>query len=860
MNTYIDITSKYLKVQKKRSILTVLGIILSVALLTGTCTILMSIWDKMYRDAVADNGDYYAYYSDLSSETAQKLKNHVNVKAYGAAVDRGFGIICENEVRGSKGQTPYKFFKVDAMDKAATEMLHINVVKGRLPQSPNEIAVDEWTLRYLPGAPGIGQSIKLDLGARKTKDGKGTLREYELAENEVFEKSETKVFTIVGLTKQKFVLSSNFARAVTYVDNSKLDPSFKYRVYIKTETQRDIRKNISSMAKDLKISAQSIKFNEGVLRYLAQSGNDNINSTLISFGTFFMIIIMIATVAVIYNAFNISVLERISQFGLLRCVGATPSQIRRLVLREALILSAIGIPIGLFLGTLAMKIIFWTFSIVASELPFADLKVIISPYIIVLSILLELVTVFISAIGPARKASKVSPIEAVRNTGNLRKEKLRRISKARVAGMVLGAEGWIAWKNLGRNRKRVWITVFSMVISIILFIVSSSFLDLAIKSGAAGEEDIPDFSIYSRDGGDVRISDDEYRAIKDFDGLEFFYKVSSTNAYALIHESKLNSSYKDYIKSISGKQDGKIKLYNNEFKTYGDEALNVLKKYLKQGHIDIGQLNGENGVIIVKTTSQYIKDDKKTAVFDVAGINPGDEIEIGLKSDSNETKKVKVMAVLSQNVLQSKYNENCGFSIITTEKIYSLLTGSAENPKNISIQMKQGVDTSKVKKYLEELTEKYEGLEVIDYGDRAKNGRATYFVLGILLYGFIAIISLIGCINIFNTISTNIILRTRELAIIKAVGMTGGGIKRLVYLESIYFCIFAAIIGGTVGSILSKAMFSLLDRVKEFEWSIPWNSIAISVLGMVMVSLFSASLPLRRINNGVIVENIRVEQ
>lgn len=178
-----------------------------------------------------------------------------------------------------------------------------------------------------------------------------------------------------------------------------------------------------------------------------------------------MALIIVSTIAVIYNAFNISVIERISQFGLFRSIGATPKQIKNLVYREAFLLTVIAIPLGFGLGVIAMKVVLYIISLIQDDIAlFENMKISISPIVFLVTSVLASITVFLSARGPARRASKVSPLEAIKNTKDVKKEKIKKTGNTRIIRKLFGIEGEIAYKNLNRNKKRFIITVFSMVL------------------------------------------------------------------------------------------------------------------------------------------------------------------------------------------------------------------------------------------------------------------------------------------------------------------------------------------------------------------------------------------------------------
>lgn len=183
--------------------------------------------------------------------------------------------------------------------------------------------------------------------------------------------------------------------------------------------------DISDTVKELKGTFKNVGTNEEYIRLLGEGESKDINSALYSIAAFIIGIVVIATVAVIYNSFQISVVEGIKQFGLLRAVGATPAQIRSIVLREATVMSLIGIPIGLLSGVFAIFVVSQVFKMMSNS-AFEQLNVVISYKILGISALVGLVSIYVSALIPARFASKISPLTAISSRNSIVKEKIRK--------------------------------------------------------------------------------------------------------------------------------------------------------------------------------------------------------------------------------------------------------------------------------------------------------------------------------------------------------------------------------------------------------------------------------------------------
>ncbi|MCQ4923404.1 ABC transporter permease [Tissierella carlieri] len=874
MRSYKEITYRYLKGQRNRTLLTILGIILSVALVSAIGTIIVSARGALITEAIRENGSYHAKFAEMDKDNINKMTNHVGVSEVGVGKLEGAAIVketTEEEKEEYRWDIPYRYIEIEGLEEEAIEMLPFNLKEGRIPKAPDEIAIEYWMASYFDKEVKLGDKIKLTMGNRiigndeETQDG-------QIVRKETFEKTGEKEYTVVGFIKPQYIWKGNLVtKGITGLD-SRVEEG-NYNAYIKIPNIKDAYEKITSIAKDLGKTEEDFEYNYRVLRLYAESMSQTFDRSMVVLLIFVVGLIIVSTIAVIYNAFNISVLERIAQFGLLRSVGATPNQIRGIVLKEALILSIIGIPIGLFSGVFAMRVVLYIISLLKSDIYlFKDMKITISGAVFLISTITGLVTVFLSAIGPARRAGKVSALEAVRNTGSFKKEKFKKIQNSILVRRILGVEGEIAYKNLRRNRKRFIITVFSMVISISLFITFSSFSDFMFKMGIVESKDMGDFSIY----GDIDDKSEEiYTELRNIKDIKRVYKVKFNNGEALIEESRISKKMIEMAPFLfEKKRDNLIRINNVQVSTIGDENFETLKGLLKEGTLDVNRLNKENGVLVINSTYAYNQKTDRNSLMEGYKLKVGDKIpytSYDLNKERVEPvyKELTVVGVLEKGILDKEYNPNGSINIITTESVLENLLKTDDEDfddaevgryrTNMYIEMAENGSIESVKAYLDDLEEATPGLHYIDYAESAKENRVASIIVSIFLYGFVAIITLISSINIINTISTNIILRTKEIAMIKAVGMTQSGIKRMVALESLFYGIYAAIFGGVIGTGLSYILFNILMKIREFQWIIPWKNIAIACVGATIIALLSGAYPLKRINDKIIVESMKAE-
>ncbi len=736
---------------------------------------------------------------------------------------------------------------MEGYDGSSLELLPFNLIEGRFPQTNKEIVIEKWITKYLGEDIKIGDQINLNMGHRRVDE----------SDNEIsFDFMQGKEYNIVGFIQPRIMWSGNLVtHGITGLGE---ETQGSFNAYVKLADIKNAQEKLEGIAENIGYDIQEIEYNDRVLRLSAESTDQLLNNRLWTLVLFIVGIIIISTIAVIYNSFNISVLERVSQFGLLRSIGATPTQIRGIVLREAFSLSVIGIPIGILSGIGSMKIVFYIigrFNFDANF--FREMEANLSWTVLLISTIIGIITVFLSAIGPARKAAKVSPLEAVRNAGSIKKESFKRVKNSFIVRRLLGIEGEIAYKNLRRNRKRFYITVFSMVISISLYITFSSFSDYMFKAGAIDSTFSGNYSINMNDQEEFEKVYWELKGIKDIDRI---FKISGVNGEALLEENKISKDLKEEVSYIlSDKKDDFIRIHNNNLYTLGDENLELLEEHLEQGSLEA--LDKEYGVLVVNNTYVW-KEHGSRKLMEGFHVNTGDTIPFGnYGGEDVEYKELEVVGVLDQSIIDEGYNINAGLIIITTEDNFKRILGedSAHNNR-MMIEMIENSDPTPIKAYLEEKQEGNPFFNYMDYAQWAEANRMTNVIMSIFLYGFVTLITLISSINIINTISTNIILRTKEISMIKAVGMTQGSIKRMVALESLFYGIFAAIIGGAIGIGLSYGLFGIVTGISDFQWAVPWGNVAIACLGATIVALLSGSYPLKRINEGIIVENMKVDE
>ncbi|MBS4538372.1 FtsX-like permease family protein [Clostridium sp. D2Q-11] len=824
---YKQLTKKYLKSNKKRAILTIVGIILSVALISSIGLFLKGMQDAQIEDMRNTYGSYHLHYDNVDRELIEKISNHPKVGRSGTYnIESEF--ILDEEIN---------VLEIGATNKAL-ELFPAKVKRGRLPEEKGEVAIEGWLLRHINPNADVGGNINVN----------------------------NRAYRLVGILENNITEQINNRSIILTRNNYTEDKEAILLAEVSPKT------NLKSAVEELEALGKEGQVQKNI-NLLAMQGATRGDEGF--FGLYMVVaviiaIVVISTIAVIYNSFQISVMERIKEFGLLRAVGTTPKQIRKLILREATLLSLIGIPIGLLFGIVAIYSISLVFRLIGGE----DLIIIkpsISPVILGGSGMIGLFSIYLSALLPAIFAGRISPLVAISNRKSITKEKIKRRKGPiiKIIRKTLGFEGELAYKNIKRNRKRYRITVFSIVISVMLFITFKSFIDMSFSiTDSMGETENVHFSVVRDVQGtekDIRIEEDIIEKIKDIPTVNKIYNVYQD--YQFDMEIDKNSELKE-IQAL-GQQiyrdsdaEDKTKVYGN-INIYDKEAFEDTKEYVESGNIDIDELNKENGVILIRRNRIYNYNSEKTYYGPVADIKVGDEIDVIQEMYQREEKNravgetLKVVAIIEQEVFSYRGHHEY-LKLITSEEVAKkLMEEKTIKPINLNIVL-DNKDSEKVAVAdIENAIKNNPNLNIINHIDNNRRGKSGELMVQILLYGFVVVVSLIGSVNIINTLTTNILLRKREFATIRSVGLTHKGLRKMIVLEGMLYGVMGIIYGAIVGTLLSFVLYKGLGDMREFSWSIPWSTIGIATIATLMIGYLSVQYPLAKVKNDNLIETIR---
>ncbi|MCI9015697.1 MAG: FtsX-like permease family protein [Clostridia bacterium] len=593
--------------------------------------------------------------------------------------------------------------------------------------------------------------------------------------------------------------------------------------------------------------------------YKGVNGTDEFTKMLYTVSGILITVIAIGSILVIYNSFAISVSERKKQFGMLSSVGATKKQIKKAVIYEGAILGIIGIPLGIISGVGGMGV---TLKIVNNLLQplFNDnllnweLKLVISWEAIIIAIFLITITIYLSVIIPARRASKISPIEAIRQNDDIKiKSKKLRIPK--FMKKLFKIEGEIALKNLKRSKKRYRTTVISLIISIVLFISVSGFIEYMYEGFDTLYATVDyDYSILIYGEKDEQRKEEIKNKIKNLpsieklsiqNGMYTYTKVTQDRISKKMLQAKDNKELSLMFKNIYDETQNK---YNIEVRVIALEE-ETLQQYKKE--VGVSELKDNQAILI-----NYV-DMLRTAKIEGNLTNHQEKEKINILKENKEI-PIEIIKVTDKMPFAIKNQNVPGLIIIISqEQMQQLL--KEEDQEIITTVYMTAKDDKILEEELKKLEENYTDIYFQNIKEEMQQQQNLKLIIQIFLYGFITLISLIGISNIFNTISTNIALRRREFAMLKSIGMTDKSFKKMLNLECIFYGTKSLLYGIPLGSAICYFINQGFANMIEFVYQLPWKSIIISVISVYIIVFITMIYSSRKIKKENIIDVLRNE-
>ena len=851
MNILKKLTLKSLKLNKKRTIVTIIGIMLSTALICAVAGMITSVQKTLINYAKSHSGNYHVCFKNIPNDELKYIKGNKNVQDYFLSKNVGYGKLekVENEYK------PYIF--VMEYDKKGLEQGGVTLLEGRMPENSNEIVIPEHLIKSGRINYTIGEKITLNLGKRQTKDGLELTQEdalltdeSEKTESSSTSKSETEdleeivdtkehTYTIVGIIERSNYkgiegFSAPGYTAISYMDNENdINTANISVLYSNLKDFQKKTEDIKSVIEKNIGSSVTVSYNSSLIDY--EGGvSDTTMASLYSVGAVVIVIIILSSVFVIRNSFSISVSEKTKQYGMLSSIGATKKQIKKSVLYEGFYIGIIGIPLGILCGMLAVVILLQVVNVLLGDSLNEKCVFSIPILAIIASIVISAITIYLSCILPARRASKISPIEAIRGNDDI-KIKAKKVKTSKITKKLFGIGGAIASKNLKRNKKKYRTTVISLVVSISIFISLSSFLDYGGKI----------VNVYYKDlGYDISVYDgtvENYNEIIKLDNVEEYSYSYMTEGSVDIN--KYGSEFGKRIAKDSKETNSiTIVLINNDY----------FKKFIE--HLGIQSTNYKDIAILEDDAYEYI--DEKTVFENYYSLKTGDSIDITLTNGEKRTVKISKKTDERPMGYKNVYS-NGGYLFVSEDFIQDKSDEKSFHMGSLVIKSQNPDELENEINNLKKTNNLYSKLYINNISKYVEENKKIILLISIFLYGFIAVITLIGVTNIFNTITTNMILRSKEFANLKSVGMTTKEFNRMIRLESILYGLKSLLIGIPLGLIGSYCIYNGIAKGLDFGYILPLKSIIIAIIFVFIIVGLTMKYSLNKINKQNIIETIR---
>ena len=846
MSILNDLTIKNLKLNKKRTIVTIVGIILSTALMVGIGLLFSSFQDYMIRETISYNGKYEAEYGDVSLD---KL-NSIDKKDFSYFYQKPIGF---SKFDSANEYKPYIY--ISSVDKEYFKELHL--ISGRFAENDSELVISNHINTNGGASYKIGDIITLKYGERVI-EGVNTLANNEYYEEETLNIVGEKTYTIVGIVERSNFEDYSASGYSTFTLDMN-DKEGTVNVFVMFNNKKKIIKQSEDLAKKLGYD-NAISYNSTLLALYGESTYGNIMKSMITMIIIMLSLVSIGCIVVIYNSFAISVMERKKEFGLLSSIGATKKQLSYTIFFEALIEGTIGIILGIGGAYIGIGTVILIINNLIGDILVLKLNLVTNIMFIIIPVIFMILVIFISALVPSRRAAKVSPIEAIRQNDDIKINK-KKIKTGRLINKLFGIEGEIALKNIKRNKKKYRVTIVSLFISIVLFISFSSYMNYTIDTASSVMGEVPyDYQIsYFGDDNDIDALDKISEIIKSNDVKE--YVSYSASNLSIIGNYTYSDEYLDFYKSAYG-DDGIKALTNLKYQYISIYILDDISynKYKELIGLD------KDSVILLNKFKGVSYGNNKRVNYDIPVINNGDiNIKICNFDDNDEdvdttkycNKKIDNIFITNKSFdLIEEFSYMSDFKLIVNKKLYDNISDSGTHYTQFNIISD---NTDNIDKLTKEL-DKYDNVNYTNVKESMKQANNMILVIKILMYGFIGLVTLIGVTSVFNTISTSMALRKREFAVLRSIGLTRKGFNKILFFESLFFGLKSLIYAIPVSlGVTIIIHYALADMMSINSIVIPWKAIIISIVSVFVIVLLTMMYSTSKIKKHNIIEQIREE-
>lgn len=866
MDVLKKLTLRTMRLNPGRTVVTIIAVILSTALITAVADMAESFRASMVAYERAESGDFHYAFYDVSQEDRVYFEQNRNIAKLGHVQFAGYALLEESR----NPEMPY--LCVQALDENGAKATAVHLREGRLPREAGELAVSSRLISNGGVDVHVGDVLVLNMGLRQANDGSALNQKNPYMEGEEqFIPQEQVTCTVVGIVERSTYLESfsgpGYA-AITWLEPDTVQGTVD--IYA-TYTEKALKNRQQVTAGLMGISdALYQKYAEGLIeteeerqQVTAVASQVGCNTYLLkwqllefSYGTKRMLyamagiaigVIILTSVFCIRTSFSISLTEKMRLYGMLSSVGVTRRQMRRLVYQEAAVLGLCGIPLGLLCGIGAMAALVRLAGGLLKQSTGISLVYVISVPAVLFSLVLSVIMILLSAGQSARMAARVSPISAIR--GNT-KQGIRR-KDVRIPGLIgklFGVGGVIACKNLRRARSKYRAAVAAIVISTALFIGMTTFVRIGflLSNMHYGSSDWQLF-ISLGAGGDYQK--ETYQKALEIAGMDGIEQAEIRRLSYDIRVPDDQVPFDDqYVREIPWAKGGEQTF---SYVSIGEEAFAAYCKELGLSAEQVGER-----AILMAGYEETLEEDGRTRYYEgiMYDYQPGDVITGVMSRQENKTVQVPIVLQTDRRPMCLEQYYGGAFLLVSDawmdshpDLIYPGISMyiRCEDPDGIEAAIDPDIANA------------ISG--ITNQAEEYRKTRSAYLLVAIFLYGFIAVIALIGVTNIFNTITTSMELRAREFAMLRSVGMTSRELRRMLRLETLFYGGKALVMGITAGLLLSFAFTRALSERVEIAFQPPFSAVCMAAAAVFLLLAFLMRCAMKKISRRNLMDVIRDE-
>ena len=859
MNILKNITYKNLQLNKRRNIVTIIGIILSVALITALSSLVVSFKESIINLEKHINGDFHYSFDGVQSNDLSIFENNRSVENFYKVGALGYAKIkTENEYK------PYAY--VMTIDKNDFDSVGIELTDGELPKNNNEIIIPRHLRNNGKVDLKVGDTITLEVGSRMSEGyALGQNNPYEETNNETIENTVSVTYKVVGIFERPSTALEPFSSPGYTFITTNASGVKNYTVfarYTKDGLKNQYKVTAGILGVDASLLKKNIlefnykevyekepeksKYTFDVNRYLimleTNAYGDSSMKALLVLSTIVTVIIIVTSVYCIKNSFNISITEKTKEYGILKSVGATTSQIKKSVYYEAFLLGSVGIPIGVISGVFASFILIHVVNFFIRSMFVGNEYLIfkISYLSILISIILSIVTIFMSSKKGAKIASKTSPMVLIRGNNDILVNS-KKLKTPKYINKLFGIGGVVSYKNIKRNKKKYRTTIVSIVMSVSVYIALSYFVNTAFDVVKMVKGDYTYNLVYTSYTKDYNLN---------YNNVLNFSKHDTVKKYSVVRTSTITGNFKaskDFKKYNAYMSEEKPILNSVTFISVGKEEY---LRYISKLGLNYNSVKDKG--ILIDNNIGYDTKKKLEVSYNMTDNKKGDIINF---TSMKEDKTFDMELASVTNIRPFGYENNYGSLVMVVSDEYM---EKLDKLGSVSLYV-ESKDPDKLQSDIDKMCKDTEGCYVNNVDATVKQMKSIYTVIAIFLYGFIIVISLIGITNIFNTITTNMTLRKREFATLKSIGMTSNEFNRMIFLESFFYIFKSLLIGIPIGVLLSYLIFKGFTNQVLFSYKVPFKGIIVSIAIVCLLIVWLNNYSSKKANKGNVIETIRNE-